>query len=120
MCLWGVTGLKRLIGADDALNVFGVHAVGGVFGALMTGISNAPLLGGPGAADWVSGAQAYPGIPRQFLIQLAAVCIVILWSGTVALAGFLLVKHTMGLRVAEDEEREGLDISSRGERAYDL
>ncbi|MBV8783559.1 MAG: ammonium transporter [Gammaproteobacteria bacterium] len=120
VCLWGVTGLKRLIRADDALDVFGVHAVGGVFGALMTGVFNSPELGGPGAADWVTGAQAYPGIPRQFLIQLAAVCVVVLWSGTVALGGFLLLKHTMGLRVAEDEEREGLDISSHGERAYDL
>ncbi|MBV9343399.1 MAG: ammonium transporter [Gammaproteobacteria bacterium] len=120
VCLWGVTGLKRLLRADDALDVFGVHAVGGVFGALMTGIFNAPELGGPGTLDWLSGVQAYPGIARQFLIQLAAVAVVIAWSGTVSLAGFLLVKHTLGLRVAEDEEREGLDISSHGERAYDL
>ena len=73
VCLWGVTGLKKLIKADDALDVFGVHALGGVFGALMTGIFNAPALGGPGTSDWVSGAQNYPGMAAQFLIQLRAV-----------------------------------------------
>jgi ammonium transporter, Amt family len=120
VCLWGVTGLKKIIKADDALDVFGVHALGGVFGALMTGIFNAPALGGPGVSDYVTGEQSYPGIAAQFLIQLKAVSLVVVWTGVVALAGFYLVKVLVGLRVPEEEEREGLDITSHGERAYDL
>jgi Amt family ammonium transporter len=121
VCLWGVTGLKRLIRADDSLDVFGVHAAGGIFGALMTGIFNAPALGGPGSTiDWVSGASGYPGMLRQFFTQLIAVCLVIAWSATVAFLAFLVLKLTVGLRVPEEEEREGLDITSHGERAYDL
>src|SRR5579862_736249 len=121
VCLWGVTGLKRLIKADDSLDVFGVHAVGGVFGALMTGIFNAPALGGPGSTvDWVKGTSGYPGIAAQFLIQLKAVSLVLVWTAAVAFAAFYLVKLLMGLRVPEEEEREGLDVTSHGERAYDL
>jgi Amt family ammonium transporter len=120
VCLWGVTGLKRLIRADDALDVFGVHAVGGIFGALMTGIFNAPFLGGPGSTDYVTGAATYPGVVTQFLIQLKAVCLVVVWTAVVAFAGFQLVKRLVGLRVPEEEEREGLDITAHGERAYDL
>jgi len=120
VCLWGVTGLKRLIRADDALDVFGVHALGGIFGALMTGIFNSPALGGPGISDYVTGAQSYPGIGAQFLIQLKAVCLVAVWTAVVAYAGFRIVKLLTGLRVPEEEEREGLDITSHGERAYDL
>jgi ammonium transporter, Amt family len=120
VCLWGVTGLKKLIPADDSLDVFGIHALGGVFGALMTGIFNAPALGGPGSVDWASGATAYPGVQAQLLIQLKAVCLVLVWTAVVAFVGFYLVNLLMGLRVAEEDEREGLDITSHGERAYDL
>jgi Amt family ammonium transporter len=121
VCLWGVTGLKKLLRADDSLDVFGVHAVGGIFGALMTGIFNAPLLGGPGSTvDWVTGATGYPGVWTQFLIQLKAVCLVFAWTAVVAFAAFYLVDLVVGLRVPEEEEREGLDITSHGERAYDL
>jgi Amt family ammonium transporter len=119
VCFWGVTGLKKLIGADDALDVFGVHALGGIFGALMTGVFNAPSLGGPGlVVDWVTAATGYPGIGAQFMIQLKAVLIVAGWSAVVSLIGFYIVKFTVGLRVSEEEEREGLDISAHGERAY--
>jgi Amt family ammonium transporter len=121
VCLWGVTGLKRLIRADDSLDVFGVHALGGTFGALMTGIFNSPSLGGPGSTvDWVTGATGYPGIWRQFLAQFEAVCLVMIWTATVAFIAFYVVKLVVGLRVPEEEEREGLDITSHGERAYDL
>src|SRR5580704_1031253 len=120
VCLWGVTGLKKLIKADDSLDVFGVHALGGVFGALMTGIFNAPFLGGPGSTDYVTGASTYPGVAAQFLIQLKAVVLVVAWTAVVAFAGFYAVKRLVGLRVPEEEEREGLDITSHGERAYDL
>jgi ammonium transporter, Amt family len=120
VCLWGVTGLKKLIKADDSLDVFGIHALGGIFGALMTGIFNAPALGGPGSTDYVTGASTYPGVAAQFLIQLKAVCLVAVWTAVVAFVGFYLVKRLVGLRVPEEEEREGLDITSHGERAYDL
>jgi Amt family ammonium transporter len=120
VCLWGVTGLKKLVRADDALDVFGVHAVGGIFGALMTGIFNAPSLGGPGSVDYVTGAISYPGIFTQLRIQAQAVLLVVLWTGTVSFIGFRVVKGLVGLRVPEEDEREGLDITSHGERAYDL
>jgi ammonium transporter, Amt family len=121
VCLWGVNGLKRIIRADDSLDVFGVHAVGGVFGALMTGIFNAPLLGGPGSTiDWVKGTTGYPGVWAQFLIQLEAVCLVLVWTAVVAFVAFYAVDALVGLRVPEEDEREGLDITSHGERAYDL
>jgi Amt family ammonium transporter len=121
VCLWGVTGLKRLIRADDSLDVFGVHALGGTFGALMTGIFNSPALGGPGSTvDWVQGTTGYPGVWRQFLTQFQAVSLVVVWTATVAFIAFYVVKVVVGLRVPEEEEREGLDITSHGERAYDL
>jgi Amt family ammonium transporter len=121
VCLWGVTGLKKMIKADDSLDVFGVHALGGIFGALMTGIFNAPSLGGPGSVqDWVKGTVGYPGIWAQFVIQAKAVGLVFVWTAVVAFIGFTVVKLIMGIRVTEEEEREGLDISSHGERAYDM
>ncbi len=121
VCLWGVTGLKRLIRADDSLDVFGVHALGGTFGALMTGIFNSPALGGPGSTvDWVKGTTGYPGVWKQFLTQFQAVCLVVVWTAAVAFIAFYIVKLLIGLRVPEEEEREGLDITSHGERAYDL
>jgi Amt family ammonium transporter len=119
VCLWGVTGLKRMIPADDALDVFGVHALGGIFGALMTGIFNAPSLGGPGfVTDWVTGTVGYTSIGAQFLVQAKAVALVVVWTAAVAFVAAYIVKFTLGLRVSEEEEREGLDISSHGERAY--
>ena len=121
LCLWGVTGLKKLIKADDSLDVFGVHALGGIFGALMTGIFNAPSLGGPGSTtDWVKGTTGYPGIWQQLGIQAEAVAVVVVWTAVVALIGFYIVKLVVGIRVTEEEEREGLDITSHGERAYDM
>jgi len=121
VCLWGVTGLKKLIKADDSLDVFGVHALGGIFGALMTGIFNAPSLGGPGSTtDWVKGTTGYPGIWAQFKIQAEAVGLVVVWTAVVAFIGFYIVKLVVGIRVTEEEEREGLDITSHGERAYDM
>ncbi|MEP7244198.1 MAG: ammonium transporter [Gammaproteobacteria bacterium] len=119
VCLWGVTGLKKLIGADDALDVFGVHAVGGIFGALLTGVFNAPSLGGPGlVVDWVTVKMGYPGIWAQLIIQAKAVGVVVIWTGVVSFVAAMIVKFTLGLRVSEEEEREGLDISAHGERAY--
>jgi Amt family ammonium transporter len=119
VCLWGVTGLKKMIPADDSLDVFGVHALGGILGALLTGVFNSPDLGGPGAVtDWVTGKTGYPGIPAQLFIQAKAVGITVIWTAVVAFLAFKLVNLLLGIRVTEEEEREGLDISSHGESAY--
>jgi Amt family ammonium transporter len=119
VCLWGVNGLKHVIGADDTLDVFGVHAVGGILGALLTGIFVSPALGGPSVvADWVTGKTEYPGYLAQLWIQAKAVGITIIWSAVVAYVAYKVVDFTIGLRVPEEEEREGLDITSHGESAY--
>ena len=118
-CLWGVSGLKRMLGADDSLDVFGVHGVGGIVGALLTGVFNTQLLGGPGqVTDWVTATVGSAGIADQVWIQFKAVMVTIVWSGVVSLVAYKIVDLVMGLRVTEEEEREGLDISSHGETAY--
>jgi Amt family ammonium transporter len=117
--LWGVHGLKKLLGADDTLDVFGVHGVCGIVGALLTGILNNQSLGGPGmVTDWVAMTTGSNGIWDQFVIQAKAVGVTVVWSGVVSLIAYKLVDLTIGLRVSEDEEREGLDITSHGETAY--
>ncbi len=120
-CLWGVNGLKKMLGADDSLDVFGVHGVGGIVGALLTGVFNAQSLGGPGiVTDWVTAAVASnpEGIGAQVWIQLKAVVLTIVWSGVVSLIAYKIVDLVVGLRVTEEDEREGLDISAHGETAY--
>jgi len=122
VCLWGVSGLKRMLKADDSLDVFGVHAVGGIVGALLTGVFCSPDLGGPSfTADWVTGAITKPAdysIAGQVFIQAKAVAITVLWSGIVAFIAYKIADLLIGLRVPEDEEREGLDITAHGETAY--
>ncbi len=119
VCLWGVNGLKRMIGADDSLDVFGVHGVGGILGAILTGVFAAPSLGGTGVYDYVANAvSADYSIAGQVWTQIKAVLITIGWSAVVSFIAFKLVDMVVGLRVAEDEEREGLDIVSHGESAY--
>jgi len=110
VCLWGVNGLKRMLGADDSLDVFGVHGTGGILGALLTGVFTAPSLGGTGGPDF--------SIASQVGVQALGVGITIVWSAVVAFIAYKLVDLVIGLRVGEDEEREGLDISSHGETAY--
>jgi len=119
VCLWGVNGLKRMLGADDSLDVFGVHGVGGILGAILTGVFAAPSLGGAGIWDYVANkvADGY-SIADQVLIQATAVGITVVWSAVVAFLAYKLVDMFIGLRVPEDEEREGLDITSHGESAY--
>ncbi len=119
VCLWGVTGLKRLLKADDSLDVFGVHAVGGILGALLTGVFVSPDLGGPGfVTDWVKASTGFTSIGGQLLIQAKAVGLAVVWSGVVTAVVLFIVKTVVGLRVSEDDEREGLDIASHGETAY--
>jgi len=119
VCLWGVNGLKRMLGADDALDVFGVHGVGGILGAMLTGVFAAPKLGGQGIYDYVANKiSADYSIADQLIIQGTGVLTTIVWSGVVAFVAYKIVDLTLGLRVTEEEEREGLDISSHGESAY--
>lgn len=110
ICLWGVTGLKKMLGADDTLDVFGIHGIGGIVGALLTGVFSAPGLGGTGGDDFAIGAQV--------LVQAEGVLITMVWSAVVAYIALKVVSVVLGLRVAEEAEREGLDITSHGESAY--
>jgi ammonium transporter, Amt family len=110
VCLWGVNGLKRMLGADDSLDVFGVHGVGGILGAILTGVFTAPGLGGTGGEDF--------SIASQVIIQAEGVLITIVWSAVVAFIAYKIVDMVVGLRVTEEAEREGLDITSHGETAY--
>jgi len=120
--LWGVNGLKKLLGADDSLDVFGVHGVCGIMGAILTGVFNSPALGGPGyVADWVTATMvttADYSIVSQVWVQTKAVLITVIWSGVVSFLAYKIVDMTIGLRVTEESEREGLDITSHGETAY--
>ncbi len=109
-CLWAVSGLKKMLGADDTLDVFGIHGVGGIIGAILTGVFTAPSLGGTGPAEFL--------ISSQVLIQAEGVGITILWSAIVSFIAYKIVDAVIGLRVSEDVEREGLDVTSHGETAY--
>jgi Amt family ammonium transporter len=120
LCLWGVNGLKRMLGMDDTLDVFGVHGVGGILGALLTGVFAAPSLGGTGIYDYVANKVADDySIAGQLWIQLQGVLTTVIWSGVVAFIAYKIVDVIVGLRVPEEEEREGLDITSHGETAYE-
>ena len=110
VCLWGVGGLKHMLGADDAFDVFGVHGIGGITGALLTGVFAAPWLGGTQAADYSMAHQLY--------IQAKSVLVTIVVSGVVAIIAYKIVDMMVVLRVSEEDEREGLDITAHGETAY--
>jgi len=110
LCLWGVSGLKRMLGADDAFDVFGVHGVGGITGALLTGVFAAPSLGGTQPSEF--------SIASQLVIQAESILVTVVVSGVVSLIAYKVVDMVVGLRVSEEDEREGLDIASHGETAY--
>jgi Amt family ammonium transporter len=118
VCFWAVAGLKHMLGYDDALDAFGIHCVGGILGALGTGIFVNPALGGTGVWDYATNAVAPFDTSAQMISQLWAVGTAIVWSGVGSLVLFKLVDLVMGLRVAEDAEREGLDLAEHGEKAY--
>ena len=119
ICLWGVHGLKRLLNVDDSLDVFGVHGVGGIIGALLTGVFASPDLGGTGVWDYVANTVAPDySIAAQVKIQAIGVVTTIIWSGVVSVVAFFIVDKLVGLRVPVEAEREGLDLTSHGERAY--
>ncbi|WP_442592300.1 ammonium transporter [Parapusillimonas sp. JC17] len=110
-CVWGVNGLKRALNADDSLDVFGIHGVGGIVGALLTGVFNAQAMGGPGL-------DSMAAIPGQVWLQFEGVLVTVVWSAAVAWLAYFIADKTVGLRVSADAEREGLDIHSHGETAY--
>jgi Amt family ammonium transporter len=118
VCLWGVNGLKKLLGADDSLDVFGIHGLGGILGAILTGVFADPALGGAGVIDYVANAVGPYDMTAQIISQLWGVGTVVVWSGVVSIVAFKLVDIVIGLRVPEEEEREGLDLTSHGESAY--
>jgi Amt family ammonium transporter len=120
VCLWGVTGLKKLLGADDALDVFGVHGVGGILGALLTGVFNSWKMGGTGIMDYIKNVPTDTDILPQLWIQAQAVLTVMVLSSVVAFICYKIVDVTIGLRVSEESEREGLDVTEHGERAYTI
>ncbi len=110
-CVWGVNGLKRMLRADDSLDVFGIHALGGIVGAVLTGILNAKALGGPGL-------ESSSDILPQLWVQIEGILITFIWTGVVALVAYFIADKICGLRVSAEAEREGLDISTHGESAY--
>ncbi len=111
LCFWACTKIKSAFGYDDSLDVFGVHGVGGIVGAIGAGIFAAPGLGGGGFAEGVT-------MGSQLFVQIEGVVITIVWSGVVSLILFKIIDGVIGLRVTEDEEREGLDSTQHGESAY--
>ena len=118
VCLWGVNGLKSLLGVDDSLDVFGVHGIGGIMGAMLTGVFCDPALGGTGVYDYVANKVGDYDMTAQLISQAWGVGTVIVWSAVVSIVAYKLVDIVIGLRVPEDEEREGLDLTSHGETAY--
>jgi Amt family ammonium transporter len=120
VCFWAVTSLKRMLGYDDSLDAFGVHGIGGIIGALGTAIVASPALGGTGVWDYVSNGVAEYSMSTQFVSQLWGVGTSIIWSGTVSFIAFKFVDIMIGLRVSEETERQGLDITEHGETAYHI
>ncbi|MCW1842085.1 ammonium transporter [Prosthecomicrobium hirschii] len=121
VCFWAVTSLKSIFKYDDSLDVFGVHGIGGIVGAILTGIFVDPALGGAGVTNYLATeATAVVGYDRaaQITSQLWGVGVSVVWTAVVSIVALLLIKVTIGLRVSEPAEREGLDITSHGERAY--
>jgi ammonium transporter, Amt family len=118
VCFWGVTGLKSKLGYDDSLDAFGVHGIGGIIGAIGTGIVASPSLGGTGVWDYVANGVGEFSMSTQVTSQLWGVGTCIIWSGVVSFIAFKIVDLLIGLRVSEEVEREGLDICEHGESAY--
>jgi Amt family ammonium transporter len=120
VCLFFCTVVKNALGYDDSLDVFGVHCIGGIVGALATGILVNPALGGTGVMDYVAGKIADYDFAAQMISQLKAVATTLVWSGVGSAIIFKVVDVIVGLRVSVDAEREGLDITDHTERAYNM
>jgi Amt family ammonium transporter len=120
VCFWSVTSMKNKLGYDDSLDVFGVHGVGGIIGALGTAIVASPALGGAGVYDYVANAVGEYDMGAQFVSQLWGVATAVIWSGIVSFISYKIVDLTIGLRVSAETERQGLDITEHGETAYHM
>ena len=120
VCLFFVTTVKNALGYDDALDVFGVHCIGGIVGAIGTGILVAPTLGGTGIMDYTTGKIADYDFVTQMIAQCKAVAMTLVWSGVGSFILYKVVDFTVGLRPTVEREREGLDLTDHGERAYNM
>jgi Amt family ammonium transporter len=120
VCLFMVSTIKNMFGYDDALDVFGVHCIGGIVGAIGTGILVAPALGGTGIMDYTTGKIADYDFATQVLAQCKAVLMTLVWSGVGSAILYKVVDFTVGLRPSVEKEREGLDLTDHGERAYNM
>lgn len=117
-CMWFVVVMKSRMRIDDSLDVFGIHGVGGIVGAILTGVFAAPALGGSGVFDYSTGSVAVFDMGRQVGVQALGVATCVVWSTLVSFAAIHLVRATIGLRVDTNDERQGLDLTSHGENAY--
>ena len=118
-CMWFVISLKSRLGIDESLDVFGIHGVGGIIGAILTGVFASPSLGGSGIYDYATEAVGTSySIPDQVMTQTLGVLVAVIWSGVVSFVALMIVKAVMGLRVPATDERQGLDITTHGENAY--
>ncbi len=120
ICFWSVTSLKSRLNYDDSLDAFGVHGIGGIIGALGTGIVANPALGGTGVWDYVTNSVAEYSMAGQIVSQAWGVGVAIIWSGVVSFIAYKIVDMLVGLRVSEEVERAGLDVSEHGETAYNI
>ena len=122
ICFWAVTWLKAIFKYDDSLDVFGVHGVGGIVGAILTGVFVNPALGGTGVTNYAATAATTTMVPYEFGAQVTAqlwgVATSVVLSAVVSLVALIIIKAIFGIRVSEQAEREGLDIATHGERAY--
>jgi len=120
VCLFACSTIKNMFGYDDALDVFGIHCVGGIVGAILTGVLVAPALGGTGIMDYAAGKVGDYDFATQVWNQIKAVIVTLLWSGIGSLIIYKVVDFTVGLRPSVEKEREGLDLTDHGERAYNM
>jgi Amt family ammonium transporter len=120
VCLFFVSTIKNMFGYDDALDVFGIHCIGGIVGAILTGVLVAPALGGAGIMDYTTGKIADYDFFTQVWAQIKAVVMTLLWSGIGSFIIYKVVDYTVGLRPSVEQEREGLDLTDHGERAYNM
>jgi Amt family ammonium transporter len=118
VCMFFCSAIKNAMGYDDALDVFGVHCIGGIIGAIGTGFLAAPILGGTGVFDYTTGKVGDYDMAAQVITQVKTVCLTLVWSGVGSAVLFMIVKALVGLRPGTDQEREGLDLVDHGERAY--
>ncbi|WP_313351566.1 ammonium transporter [Paracoccus sp. (in: a-proteobacteria)] len=119
LCMWFVISVKARLGVDESLDVFGIHGIGGIVGAILTGVFAAPSLGGSGLYDYATeSVVAGYDMAGQVMTQVLGVAVAVVWSAVVSFIALMIVKAVIGLRVAGNDERQGLDVTTHGENAY--